>query len=67
MKIAITGCGFKSAISKTKKTHLGLKVDEGSVLIDQTRVLLLPPNLSMLTREAFYRLKSASMEDQDEP
>ena len=49
VKIAITGCGFKSAISKTRKTHLGLKVDEGSVLIDQTRVLLLPPNLSMLT------------------
>ena len=57
VKIAITGYGFKSAISKTKKSFLGLKVDEGSVLIDQTRVLLLPPNLSMLTREAFYRLK----------
>ena len=58
VKIAITGCGFKSAISKTRKIHMGLKVNEGSVLIEQTRVLLLPPGLSsMLTKEAFYRLR----------
>ena len=44
-------------ISKTKETHLGLKANEGRILIEQTRVLLLPPSLSMLTREAFYRLR----------
>ena len=51
VKIAISGCGFKSAISKSKKTHLGLKMDEDSVATAYTRVLLLPPNFSMLTRE----------------
>ena len=57
VKIVVSGCGFKSAISKSRKTHLGLKVDEDSVAIAHTRVLLLPPCLSKLTKEAFYRLK----------
>ena len=57
VKIVVSGCGFKSAISKSKKTHLGLKVDEDSVAIAHTWVLLLPPSLSKLSQEAFYRLK----------
>ena len=56
VKITITGCGFKSALSKTRKTHLGLQSVQGSVVISQTRILLLPPCLSMLTG-AFYQLK----------
>ena len=60
VKIVVSGCGFKSAISKSKKTHLGLKVDEDSVAIAHTRVLLLPPCLSKLTKETFYWLKRDS-------
>ena len=53
VKIVVSGCGFKSAISKSKKTHWGLKEDEDSVAIQHTRVLLLPPDLSKLTQQAF--------------
>ena len=48
------------ALSKTQKTHLGLESVQGSVVIIQTRTLLLPPCFSMLTREAFYHLKRDS-------
>ena len=61
VKVTITGCGFKSAISKSRKTHLGLQSIQGSVMINQTRILLLPPNLTMLTKEAFYHLKRDKM------
>ena len=57
VKIVVSGCGFKSAISKSKKTLWGLKVDEDSVAIQHTCVWLLPPDLSKLTQQAFYWLK----------
>ena len=56
-KIVVSGHGFKSAISKSKKTRWGLKTVEDSVAIEHTRVRLLPPCLSKLTKEAFYWLK----------
>ena len=36
VRITITGCGFKSAISKSRETHLGLQANEGSSIINRT-------------------------------
>ena len=60
-KVTITGCGFKPAMSKSGKTYLGLQSTESSVMINRTRILLLPPNSKMLSQKAFYELKREHM------
>ena len=52
VKFVVFGTGFKPAIG-----NWGLKSDQGSVVIEHTRVLLLPPSVSKLTKEAFYWLR----------
>ena len=49
VKITVAGCGFKPAISKSKRTYLGLQANESSYMINRTRILLLPPKAVKLT------------------
>ena len=61
VKIAISGCGFTPAISKSKKTHLALQSKESSFVINQTRILL-SPDATKLDRRSFHHLKKENLQ-----
>ena len=57
VKITVNGCGFKAALSRSKKTLLGLQANPSSHVIKQTRILMLPKSAVRITPKAYYHLK----------
>ena len=57
VKVTVHGCGFKAALSKSRKTYLGLQANPSSHVIRQTRILMLPKCAVKITPKAYYHLK----------
>ena len=62
VKITVTGCGLKKALSKSKRTYLGLQPNEGSHVVNQTRILLLHQETVKLSTKAYYHLKKQNLQ-----
>ena len=61
VKIVVNGCGFKAALSKSKKTYNGLQPDTNSHVVNKTRTLLLPADFVPISPAAYYVMNKQNM------